>query len=46
MTNKLQQQIKKKEKELEVLKERLKQEQDKSEWLYIPELKIEVELVL
>ena len=40
-----QKKIEKKEKELKELKEKLKKEQDKdtSEWLYIPELKIEVQ---
>jgi hypothetical protein len=47
-TNKTQKQIEKKEKELKKLKEQLKKESDKkeskkSEWLNIPELKIEVQ---
>lgn len=39
----IQKQIEQKEKELTKLKEELKKESDKSEWLYIPELKIEVQ---
>ena len=39
----IQKQIETKEKELVELKEKLKQEQNKSEWLYIPELKVEVQ---
>jgi len=42
-TQNIQKQIEKKEKELEKLKEQLKKENDKSEWIYIPELKIEVQ---
>ena len=42
-TNKIQKQIEKKEKELKELKENLKKETDKTEWLDIPELKIEVQ---
>ncbi len=47
-SNKTQKQIEKKEKELKELKEQLKKESDKeeskkSEWLYIPELKIEIQ---
>ncbi len=38
-----QQKIEETEKELKELKEELKKESDKSEWLYIPELKIEVQ---
>lgn len=41
--NKVQKQIEKKEKELKELREQLKKETDKSEWLFIPELKIEVQ---
>ena len=41
--NKIQKQVEKKEKELKDLKERLKKESDKTEWLYIPELNIEVQ---
>lgn len=43
MTSKIQNQIDKKEAELKVLRDKLKAEQDKTEWLYIPELKIEVQ---
>lgn len=39
----LSKQIEKKEKELKTLKEKLKIEQDKSDWIKIPELKIEVQ---
>jgi hypothetical protein len=48
MTDKIQQQIEKKEKELLELKEMLTAEQNKpeSKWLKIPELKIEVETKL
>ncbi len=42
-TSKTQKQIEKKEKELKELKEQLKKETDKTGWLYIPELKIEVQ---
>jgi type IV secretory pathway VirB4 component len=42
-TQKIQSQIDKKEAELKVLREKLKAEQDKTEWLYIPELKIEIQ---
>ncbi len=38
-----QEKIEKKESELKELKEKLKKEQDISEWLYIPELKIEIQ---
>ena len=41
--NKIQDQIEKKEKEIKELKEKLKEESDKTEWIYIPELKIEVQ---
>ncbi len=40
---KIEEKIEKKEKEIKELKERLKQESDKTEWVYIPELKIEVQ---
>ena len=43
MESKIQKQIETKESELKVLKEKLTQEQDKSEWIYIKELKIEVQ---
>jgi hypothetical protein len=39
----IQKQIEETEKKLAELKDKLKQEQDKTEWLYIPELKIEVQ---
>ena len=42
-SNKIQKQIEKKEKELKKLKEQLKKETDKTKWLYISELKIEVQ---
>lgn len=42
-TNKIQEQIEKKEKEIKELKEKLKEESDKTEWIYIKELKIEVQ---
>lgn len=42
-SKKIQKQIEKKEKELKELKEQLKEETDKTEWLYISELKIEVQ---
>jgi len=35
--------IKKKKKELEILEKQLKEVSDKSEWIYIPELKIEIQ---
>ena len=43
--NKIQKQIEKKDEELKELKEKLKKEQeiDTSEWIYIPELKIEIQ---
>lgn len=41
--NKLIAKVEKKEKELKELQEQLKKETDKSEWLYIPELKIEIQ---
>ncbi len=41
--NKIQEKIEKKEKEIKELKEKLKEESDKTEWVYIPELKIEVQ---
>jgi len=41
--DKLKTKIEQKEKELKVLKEELKEQSDKSEWLYIPELKIDVQ---
>ena len=43
MIEKIKTQIEKKEKELQDLKENLKKETNKSEWLKIPELKIEVQ---
>ena len=43
ITDKIQAQINKKEKEIKVLKKKLQEESDKSEWLYIPELKIEIQ---
>ena len=42
-SKKIQKQIKKKEKELKELKDKLIKEIDKTEWIYIPELKIEVQ---
>ena len=41
--NKIQEQIEKKEKEIQELKEKLKEESDKTEWLYVPELDLEVQ---
>ncbi len=38
-----QEKIEKKEQELKELKDKLKKEQDTSEWIYIPELKIEIQ---
>ncbi len=43
MENKLKTQIRKKKEELEILERKLKEEQDKSEWIKIPELKIEIQ---
>ena len=43
MENKIKKQIEKKEKELKKLKEQLKKETDKTDWLSIPELKIEIQ---
>ena len=43
MESKIKKQIEKKEKELKELREKLKKEQDISEWIYIPELKIEIQ---
>lgn len=42
-TNKLKTDIEKKEKELEDLKKQLRKEEDKSKWIKVPELKIEVQ---
>ena len=41
--DKIIEEIKKKKKELEILEKQLKEVSDKSEWIYIPELKIEIQ---
>ena len=42
-TKDIQEKIEKREKEILELKEKLKEESGKTEWVYIPELKIEVQ---